>query len=106
MKKVINIPKVQTPENQYLNDLRSDPNNMSRWLPAITPTDSEKRELRIPKTVIVQVPDDICRSFFMERPGDKERIIQFAKDQIMFPICHSRRVHYEGSTPFLFSPEP
>jgi len=83
MKKVINAPKIQASENQYLNDLRSDPNNMSKWLPAITPTDGEKRELRIPKTTIVQVPDDICQSFFMERSGDRERIIQFVSEHIM-----------------------
>lgn len=83
MKKIIDTSKVQVSENEYLNDLRSDPNNMSKWLPAITPADGEKRELRIPKTTIVQVPDDICQSFFMERPGDRERIVQFSKDQIM-----------------------
>lgn len=83
MKKIIDTSKVQVSENEYLNNLRSDPNNMSKWLPAITPADGEKRELRIPKTTIVQVPDDICQSFFMERPGDRERIIQFSKDQIM-----------------------
>lgn len=57
--------------------------HMSKWLPAIMPTEGETRRLRIPKTAIVQVPDDICQCFFMERPGDKEQIIQFAKDRIM-----------------------
>lgn len=61
MKKIIDTSKVQVSENEYLNNLRSDPNNMSKWLPAITPADGEKRELRIPKTTIVQVPDDICQ---------------------------------------------
>lgn len=69
--------------NEYLNDLRSDPNNMSKWLPTITPVGVETKRLRIPKTAIVQIPDDICQSFFMERPRDRERIIQFAKEQIM-----------------------
>lgn len=68
---------------EYLNDLRSDPNNMSKWLPAITPANGETRKLRIPKTTIVQVPDDICHSFFMERRGDREKIIQFVEEQVV-----------------------
>lgn len=83
MKKVIDTTSTETSESKYLNDLRSDLNNMSKWLPAIIPAEGETRQLRIPKTTIVQVPDDICRSFFMERPDDREQIIQFAKDQIM-----------------------
>ena len=83
MEKIITIPAEETSENEYLKDVRSNPNNMSKWLPAITPTDGEMRELRIPKTVIVQAPDDICQSFFMERQGDRDRIIQFVGEQIM-----------------------
>lgn len=81
--KIIDTSTTKVSESEYLNDLRSDPNNMSNWLPAIIPTDGEERKLRIPKTIIAQVPDDICHSFFMERPGDKERIIQFTKDHIL-----------------------
>ncbi len=83
MSKIIDATTTKMSENDYLNDLRSDPNNMSKWLPAIIPASGEARKLRIPKTTIVQVSDDICRSFFMERPGDRERVIQFAKEQIM-----------------------
>lgn len=83
MSKIIDATTTKMSENDYLNDLRSDPNNMSKWLPAIIPAGGETRKLRIPKTTIVQVPDDICQSFFMERPGDRERVIQFAKEQIM-----------------------
>lgn len=69
--------------DEYLSDLRSDLNNMSKWLSAITPDDSEVRKLRIPKTVIIQVPDDICQCFFMERKGDQDSIIRFVKDKVM-----------------------
>lgn len=83
MEKIINTTKQETSASEYLNDLRSDPNNMSKWLPAITPAAGEQRKLRIPKTVIVQVPDDVCLSFFMEHQGaDRDRVIQFVKDQI------------------------
>lgn len=81
--KLIETPQKEPTINAYLNDLRGDPNNMSKWLPAITPEEGESRKLRIPKTVIVQVPDDVCQSFFMERPGDRERIIQFVNEQVM-----------------------
>lgn len=83
MEKLINVDAPKTSASDFLNDLRADPNNMSHWLPAIVPTDGEDRKLRIPKTVIVQVPDEVCQSFFMERDGDKERIIQFVKEQAM-----------------------
>lgn len=56
--KLIETPQKEPTINAYLNDLRADPNNMSKWLPAITPEEGESRKLRIPKTVIVQVPDD------------------------------------------------
>lgn len=82
MEKFIDITTVAS-ENTYLNDMRSDPNNMSKWLPAILPADGEARELRIPKTAIVQAPDSVCKSFFMEHPGDRERVIQFVTDQVM-----------------------
>ncbi|MCI8843254.1 MAG: hypothetical protein HFF08_03985 [Oscillospiraceae bacterium] len=81
---IVNIPTTEVSENTYLNDLRSNPNNMSNWLPAIIPADGEERLLRIPKTLIVQVPDDVCKSFFMDYYNkDRERIIQFVKEQVM-----------------------
>lgn len=83
MEKFIETSEAIVSENRYLNDLRSDPNNMSKWLPAITPKNREARILRIPKTVIVQVPDDVCKSFFMENEGDREKIIQFVKDRVV-----------------------
>lgn len=73
-------------EYDWLNDVREDPNNMSKWLPAITtdnPLPESERKLSIPKTVIIQVPDEICQSFFMERKGDRERIMQFVSDTVM-----------------------
>lgn len=83
MTDIENTVAEETSENAYLNDMRADPNNMSRWLPAIIPKDGESRKLRIPKTVIVQVPDDVCSSFFMERQGDRERVIQFVQNEVM-----------------------
>lgn len=83
MKLIDDAASTEASEDEYLNDLRSNPNNMSKWLPAIVPADGEARKLRIPETAIIQVPDDICHSFFMERPGDRERIIQFVKDHVM-----------------------
>ena len=83
MGKIISADIPEPSASGYLNDLRADPNNMSHWLPAIVPRDGERRMLRIPKTDIIQVPEDICPCFFMERPGDQERIIQFVKEQII-----------------------
>ena len=82
--KLINTPADAMPsENEYLDTMRHDPCNMSNWLPAIVPAEGEARELRIPKTAIIPVPDDVCRSFFMERDGDADRILGFVREQIV-----------------------
>lgn len=49
---------------EYYNDLASDQNNLSFWLPKV-----EKCGLRIPKTAIVRVPENIAELFFMEKTG-------------------------------------
>lgn len=68
----------------YFNDMRRDHNNMSYWLPAITPKDGEDRILKIPKTVIVQVPDDVAEAFFMEDHDENlSRVIQFIKEDVI-----------------------
>lgn len=66
-----------------LNDFRNDQNNMSYWLPCIIPDKREVRKLRIPNTVIIQVPDEVCQSFLLERCGDRDRIIKFVQDEVM-----------------------
>ena len=83
MANIENAGVEETSEDTYLNDMREDPNNMSKWFPAIMPKDGESRRLRIPKTVIVQVPEEVCHSFFMERQGDRERVIQFVQNEVM-----------------------
>lgn len=78
------IPEPNLPSrNEFYNDLRRDPANMSHWLPAILPKEGETRELRIPKTAIVQASDDVCTSFFMEREGDMDRILAFVREKLL-----------------------
>lgn len=111
--KIIETIQKEPTANFYLNDLRTDPNNISKWLPAITPEEGEVRELRIPKTVIVQIPDEVCLSFFMERKGDRERIVQFVEKQVIPKVksygiypnifmkngCFSNKYQFSDCTP-------
>lgn len=71
----------------FINDIRNDPNNMSHWLPAILPKEGEARLLAIPRTAIVQVPDDVAESFFMDdQDDDMRRIIEFVTEKV-YPLA-------------------
>ena len=50
--------------SEYYNELASNPNNLSEWFPKVMGCG-----LRVPKTAIVPVPEDIAELFFMEKVG-------------------------------------
>lgn len=66
------------------NDLASDKNNMSYWLPLVMLADC--KDLRIPKTAIVPVPAEIMELFFMEKKGMtqnemSEKVYEWVKNE-------------------------
>lgn len=81
-------PKDNAPEEDgdnpmdYLDRLRSDPNNLSFWYPKVKDA-AKKNGILTPKTVIIHVPDETVESFCFERDGDKGRVRAFVRDKVM-----------------------
>lgn len=65
-------------ENRFLADIRRNPNNFSFWFPKI-----ENCGIPVPKSVIIQLPDDIIQSLFLEREGDDDRITDFVRNTVL-----------------------
>lgn len=59
-------------------DLKNDINNFSYWFPKV-----KDCGIKVPESVIVDVPEDTMRCFFMERKDDYEKIEKFVKDSVM-----------------------
>jgi len=63
------------PREWYENDI----NNISYWFPKI-----ENCGIDVPRTKIIQVPNDVLQAFFMDHHDkDKEKILSFVEEQIM-----------------------
>ena len=70
--------EMQDCENRFLADIRRNPNNFSFWFPKI-----ESCGIPVPKSVIIQLPDEIIRSLFLEREGDDDRITDFVRNTVI-----------------------
>ncbi|MCD8109257.1 MAG: hypothetical protein LUE14_04045 [Clostridiales bacterium] len=51
----------KTPMGNEYEMMRHDKNNMSYWLPKL---EGNVKELSLPKTTIIQIPDRICDCFW------------------------------------------
>ena len=69
--------------NHFLRWLKESPNNLSFWFPKI-----KDCGIRVPKTHIIPVPDELVSAFFLEEPGDRERIAAFVHGKVM-PVVDS-----------------
>lgn len=65
----------------YIKWQTESPNLFSKWFPKIERLRSDA--LYIPKSFIIYVPEDIMYCFFMEKQGDRERITEWVKDNVM-----------------------
>ena len=65
----------------WMNELRSNPNNFSFWFPFVK--DLKIRGLMVPKSVVVDCPEEVAMSFFMEKEGDGQRIDQWVSDKVV-----------------------
>ena len=63
---------------RYLKDLHNYPNNFSFWFPKV-----KDCGIRVPKSVIVPVPDELLNAFSFENEGDKEKILAFIQENII-----------------------
>lgn len=67
---------------QLYEDYKKDPNNFSHWFPKV-----KECGIKVPKSVIVQVPEEIMECFFMEQDGDLEKIEEFVRQSVMPAIA-------------------
>jgi hypothetical protein len=64
--------------SEFIDSMRSDRNNLSFWFPKV-----KSCGFLVPETVIVPVPDEVIRAFFMEEEGDRERVAAFVRGSVM-----------------------
>lgn len=84
MQENIQLPEVEVPSfSSFYDDLKASPNNFSFWYPKI------KGAFLTPESVIVPVPEEVVRSFFLEREGDRARVEAFVKDTLLPAIPES-----------------
>ena len=65
----------------WLNFLRNDKNNLSYWFPKIKVVES--MGIKLPKTKIVKVPEELFERFFLEETGDFEKIKDWVEKDVM-----------------------
>ena len=81
--------------NNYMRFLRENPNNFSFWFPKLN---SVKRSgIMIPKSRVIEVPEEIYKAFFMENKRDKKTIRLWAHDAIL-PVIQQ---HFSGKELFV-----
>ena len=68
--------------SDYYNDIKNDENNFSNWFPKV-----ENCGIKVPKSIIIPVPEEIMRCFYMEKETDREKIEEFVKTEV-FPKLH------------------
>lgn len=92
----------------YMTFLRENKNNFSYWFPRLATV--KRNGIKIPKSHIVTVPEEIYKAFFMENPRDKKTIRLWAHDAILpvigqhFPDrevfmkngCYSGKFHFDS----------
>ena len=70
--------ELEQAESSFMSWLHDNPNNFSFWFPKI-----RSCGLPMPGTVIIPVPEEVIRSEFLERDGDRQRITDFIKDSVL-----------------------
>ena len=79
----------------YMKFLRENPNNFSYWFPKLATV--KRNGIMVPKSHIVEVPEEIYKAFFMENQRDKKTIRLWAHDAIL-PVIGQ---HFQGKEVFM-----
>lgn len=79
----------------YMKYLRENKNNFSYWFPKLSVVN--RHGIMVPKSYIVDVPEDIYEAFFQERKGDRCLIRQWTHKAVL-PII---KKHFDGKEVFL-----
>jgi len=81
--------------NNYMKYLRENPNNFSFWFPKLSVV--KRHRILVPKSHVVEVPEDIYKTFFQEGKNDLRVIRQWAHKAIL-PVI---RQHFQGKEVFM-----
>ena len=73
----------------YYNDIASNPNNFSKWFKEI-----ENCGITVPKTLIIQVPENISHAFFMDKPSENRKLISEWIKETVLPAVKDKHIHY------------
>ena len=77
-KDITNKENIAIKKHSWIDDMRLDPNNISYWYPRI-----KECGMNVPKTVIIQLPDEVFIACFHDKPDDEEKIIDFIHFTVM-----------------------
>ncbi|MCD8110983.1 MAG: hypothetical protein LUE14_12990 [Clostridiales bacterium] len=70
--------KEDNEEDSYYNYLKEDPNLLSNWFPKV-----KDCGIPVPQTVILTVPPEIVRAFYMDNPeDDQETIFEWVQEKV------------------------
>lgn len=87
--------EMQNAHVSYMKYLRENINNFSYWFPRIEVVG--KHGINVPKSYIIDVPEDIYEAFFQERKGDQRLIRQWAHKAVL-PVI---KKHFDGKEVFM-----
>lgn len=79
----------------YMKYLRENPNNFSFWFPKLSVV--KRHGILVPKSHVVEVPEDIYKAFFQEGKNDLRVIRQWAHKAIL-PVIQQ---HFQGKEVFV-----
>lgn len=71
---------MQESHDSFMRYLRGNPNNFSYWFPHVRGLDGHG--ISIPKSIVIPVPEEVYKSFFLEREGDEGRIESWVTDAV------------------------
>lgn len=80
----MNLPtpqELQTAHDSFMSYLRNNPNNFSYWYPHVKELDNHG--ISVPRSIVIDIPEETYKAFFMERAGDKEIIDSWVTDHVM-----------------------
>lgn len=107
------ITNIEPPTTSFVDYYKSNPNNISYWYPRI-----KNCGIPTPETLIFEVPDEVARAYFMDKPNEcMNTILKFVEDVLIpgipntmwdlfikngsfsnkydFSTCHCRRHKFE-----------
>lgn len=77
--------------SDFFDDLRQNPNNFSFWYPKIADCG-----LKVPKSIIFQLPEDVIRAIFHDRGSEDDDIILSYVKETMIPVLVSNNMFKPG----------